>query len=114
MVMAGRFHFYEGYTPQQVVYPVRVMKMLGVHTLLLSNNPLPLKIQTPLHANQKYVCKYEALTLLKNNSPKEFRILGFSFLYLKKNSLHVFSLLFQSESLLGLFCIEGIPPLRQS
>lgn len=37
MVMAGRFHFYEGYTPQQVVYPVRVMKMLGVHTLLLSN-----------------------------------------------------------------------------
>lgn len=37
MVMAGRFHFYEGYTPQQVAYPVRVMKMLGVKTLLLSN-----------------------------------------------------------------------------
>ncbi|MEP6844841.1 MAG: purine-nucleoside phosphorylase, partial [Panacibacter sp.] len=37
VVMAGRFHFYEGYTAQQVVYPVRVMKMLGVHTLLLSN-----------------------------------------------------------------------------
>lgn len=37
VVMAGRFHFYEGYTPQQVVYPVRVMKMLGVETLLLSN-----------------------------------------------------------------------------
>ena len=37
MVMAGRFHFYEGYTPQQVVYPVRVMKMLGIKTLLLSN-----------------------------------------------------------------------------
>ncbi|QEC69903.1 purine-nucleoside phosphorylase [Panacibacter ginsenosidivorans] len=37
MVMAGRFHFYEGYMPQQVVYPVRVMKMLGVQTLLLSN-----------------------------------------------------------------------------
>ncbi len=37
MVMAGRFHFYEGYTPQQVVYPIRVMKMLGVETLLLSN-----------------------------------------------------------------------------
>lgn len=36
-VMAGRFHFYEGYNPQQVSYPVRVMKMLGVHTLLLSN-----------------------------------------------------------------------------
>jgi len=37
MVMAGRFHFYEGYTAQQVVYPIRVMKLMGVHTLLLSN-----------------------------------------------------------------------------
>lgn len=37
LVMAGRFHFYEGYTAQQVTYPVRVMKLLGVETLLLSN-----------------------------------------------------------------------------
>ncbi len=37
LVMAGRFHFYEGYTPQQVSYPIRVMKLLGVQTLLLSN-----------------------------------------------------------------------------
>jgi len=37
VVMAGRFHFYEGYTPQQVAFPVRLMKMLGVATLLLSN-----------------------------------------------------------------------------
>jgi len=36
-VMSGRFHFYEGYTPQQVSYPVRVMRALGVETLLLSN-----------------------------------------------------------------------------
>jgi len=36
-VMAGRFHYYEGYTPQQVVYPIRVMRMLGVETLLVSN-----------------------------------------------------------------------------
>lgn len=35
--MAGRFHFYEGYTPQQIIYPVRVMKMLGIKTVLLSN-----------------------------------------------------------------------------
>ena len=37
VAMAGRFHFYEGYTPQQVVYPIRVMKMLGVETILISN-----------------------------------------------------------------------------
>ncbi len=36
-VMSGRFHFYEGYSAQQVAYPVRVMNMLGVKTLLLSN-----------------------------------------------------------------------------
>ena len=37
VVMSGRFHFYEGYTPQQVTYPIRTMKLLGVSTLLLSN-----------------------------------------------------------------------------
>ena len=37
LAMSGRFHFYEGYTPQQVVYPIRVMKLLGVHTVMLSN-----------------------------------------------------------------------------
>lgn len=37
VVMAGRFHFYEGYTPIQTTFPIRVMKMLGVSTVLLSN-----------------------------------------------------------------------------
>ncbi len=37
LVMGGRFHFYEGYTPNQVTYPIRVMRLLGVTTLLLSN-----------------------------------------------------------------------------
>lgn len=35
--LAGRFHYYEGYTPQDVVFPIRVMKLLGIKTLLLSN-----------------------------------------------------------------------------
>ena len=37
VVLSGRFHFYEGYTPQQVVFPIRVLKFLGVGTLLVSN-----------------------------------------------------------------------------
>jgi len=37
IAMQGRFHYYEGYTMQQITYPVRVMKFLGVKTLLVSN-----------------------------------------------------------------------------
>ncbi len=37
VVLQGRFHYYEGYTMQQITFPVRVMKFLGVKYLLVSN-----------------------------------------------------------------------------
>ncbi len=37
LAMQGRFHFYEGYSMQEVTFPVRVMKFMGVNTLIVSN-----------------------------------------------------------------------------
>ena len=37
VAMAGRFHYYEGYSTQEVVFPIRVLKFLGIQTLLISN-----------------------------------------------------------------------------
>jgi purine-nucleoside phosphorylase len=37
VVMQGRFHFYEGYSMQEITFPVRVMKFLGIKNLFISN-----------------------------------------------------------------------------
>jgi purine-nucleoside phosphorylase len=37
VAMQGRFHYYEGYTMQQIVFPLRVLQHLGAQTLLVSN-----------------------------------------------------------------------------
>lgn len=45
LAMQGRFHYYEGYTMKEITFPIRVIQLLGVKTLILSNaaggiNPL--------------------------------------------------------------------------
>lgn len=37
IAMQGRFHFYEGYSMQQITFPIRILKMLGVENLYISN-----------------------------------------------------------------------------
>jgi purine-nucleoside phosphorylase len=37
LAMQGRFHYYEGYSMQQIVFPIRVMRKLGIKKLLISN-----------------------------------------------------------------------------
>ena len=37
VVMQGRIHYYEGYTMQEITYPVRILKELGVKTLIITN-----------------------------------------------------------------------------
>ena len=37
IIADGRLHYYEGYTPKQVIMPVRIMKLLGAKTLVITN-----------------------------------------------------------------------------
>jgi len=64
MVMQGRFHYYEGYSVQEITYPVRVMKRLGVETLIVSNACGGLN---PLYRRSDLMIMHDQINLLGDN-----------------------------------------------
>ncbi len=64
MAMEGRFHLYEGYTPAQVTFPIRIMRHLGCQILLVSNAAGGLN---PLHAKGDLIVIDDHINLMGVN-----------------------------------------------
>jgi len=63
-MMQGRFHYYEGYTMQQVTFPVRVMRALGADTLIVMN---AVGSMNPLIPPGSLVLAYDHINLMGDN-----------------------------------------------
>lgn len=64
MAMDGRFHLYEGYSPWQVTFPIRVMRELGCQLLIVSNAAGGLN---PLHAKGDLIVIEDHINLMGQN-----------------------------------------------
>jgi purine-nucleoside phosphorylase len=69
IVMQGRFHVYEGYTLQDVTFPVRIMEKLGIKTLLVSNAAGAIN----LNFNKGELMLIDDHINLQGNSPLAFK-----------------------------------------
>lgn len=64
VAMQGRFHYYEGYSMQEITFPVRVLKFLGIHTLIVSNAAGALNLS---YQNGDLVVIDDHINLMGNN-----------------------------------------------
>ncbi len=64
VAMQGRFHYYEGYTMQQIVFPVRVLHAMGARTLLVSN---ACGGMNPLYRRGDIMCITDHINMLGGN-----------------------------------------------
>ncbi len=108
LIMQGRFHAYEGYTMQQIVFPVRVMKLLGIRRLFLSNAAGGINLQ---FKKGDLVLVDDHINLLAGNplSGKNYDELGSRFPDMSEPyDLHLKYLLQQKANELGIELKKGV------